>query len=124
MNRKHVLFAAGALTLAASWAGAAGDAVNGAKLYQSKCMACHSMDESEMGPSHRGVFNRKAGSVAGYEYSAPLKASRVIWNEKNLDLWLSGPERFIPGQQMNFLVPNANERQDLIAYLKKESSAK
>jgi cytochrome c len=124
MNQNYLFFAAAALVLVAPWASAAGDVVNGAKLYQSKCIACHSMDENEMGPSHRGVFNRKAGSVADYAYSAPLKSSGVIWNEKNLERWLSGPEKFIPGQQMNFFVPNEKDRLDLIAYLKKESKAK
>jgi cytochrome c len=70
------------------------------------------------------VFNRKAGSVADYVYSAPVKASGVIWNEKNLERWLSGPEKLIPGQQMNFFVPNEKDRLDLIAYLKKASQAK
>jgi cytochrome c len=124
MNRSLTTLAAAAVVLAASSATAAGDPVNGAKLYQSKCMACHSMDENEMGPSHRGVFNRKAGSVADYVYSAPVKASGVIWNEKNLERWLSGPEKLIPGQQMNFFVPNEKDRLDLIAYLKKASQAK
>lgn len=103
---------------------AASDAVNGAKLYQGKCLACHSMDENEFGPRHRGVFNRKAGAVADYEYSKALKASGVVWNEKNLNLWLSGPEKFIPGQQMNVAVPLEQDRLDLIAYLKQASSAK
>jgi cytochrome c len=103
---------------------AASDAANGAKLYQGKCLACHSMDENEVGPRHRGVFNRKAGAVADYEYSKALKASGVVWNEKNLNQWLSGPEKFIPGQQMNIAVPSEQDRLDLIAYLKQASSAK
>ncbi len=113
-----------ALALPLAGAHAAADPVNGAKLYQGKCLACHSMDENEVGPRHRGVFNRKAGAVADYEYSKALKASGVIWNEKNLNLWLSGPEKFIPGQQMNIAVPNEQDRLDLIAYLKQASSSK
>ena len=103
---------------------AAGDAANGEKLYQTRCMACHSLEENEMGPRHHGVFGRKAGSVADYTYSKAVKASGVVWNEANLDKWLAGPEKLIPGQQMNFIVPNDNDRRDLIAYLKKEASAK
>jgi cytochrome c len=103
---------------------AAGDAVNGEKLYQTRCMACHSLDENEMGPRHHGVFGRKAGSVPDYTYSKAVKSSGVVWNEESLNRWLAGPERFIPGQQMNFAVPNEKDRLDLIAYLKKESSAK
>jgi cytochrome c len=111
-----------AMPVVPAWA--ASDAANGAKLYQGKCLACHSMDENEVGPRHRGVFNRKAGAVTDYEYSKALKASGVVWNEKNLNQWLSGPEKFIPGQQMNISVPNEQDRLDLIAYLKQASSAK
>ena len=113
------------LSLAIGWCGAAlaaGDAVNGAKLYQGKCAACHSFDENEMGPRHRGVFNRKAGSVIDYSYSAAVKSSGIVWTEANLDKWLAGPEKLIPGQQMNVSVPSEQDRLDLIAYLKKEAS--
>ena len=47
---------------------AAGDAAHGAKVYQD-CMICHSLDKNEVGPRHRGVFGRKAGSLADYDYS-------------------------------------------------------
>jgi cytochrome c len=100
---------------------AAGDAVLGEKLYQTKCGACHNFDENEMGPNHRGVFNRKVGTAVDYKYSAALKASSLIWNEQNLNKWLAGPEKLIPGQQMNISVPSEKDRLDLIAYIKKES---
>jgi cytochrome c len=124
---KHTTLIAMALALLASLPAssrAAGNPADGERLYQTRCMACHSMDEDEMGPRHRGVFNRKAGSVAGYAYSKAVKTSGVVWNEESLDKWLAGPEKFIPGQQMNFVVPNEKDRRDLIAYLKKESSVK
>jgi cytochrome c len=103
---------------------AAGDAVVGEKLYQAKCGSCHNFDENEVGPNHHGVFNRKAGSVADYKYSAAVKASGVVWNEDNLNKWLAGPEKFIPGQQMGISVPSEKDRLDIIAYLKKESLKK
>ena len=97
---------------------AAGDAVNGAKVYAARCVACHTIDASVAGPAHRGVVGRKAGSVVGFDYSPAVKASRIVWTEKNLDRWLSNPEKFIPGQRMFFSVSDAKERADLIAYLK------
>lgn len=97
---------------------AAGDAVHGQALYQSRCFACHSIDANRVGPAHRGVFGRKAGSVAGYDYSPALKKSTVIWNEKTLDQWLANPEKTIPGQKMGYSVPDAKDRADLIAFLK------
>ena len=106
--------------LDASVAHAGGDAKNGELIYSSRCIACHSIDSSRTGPSHRGVVGRKAGSVADFDYSAALKKSKVVWNEKTLDKWLENPEKLIPGQKMGYSVPDAKDRQDLIAYLKNQ----
>ena len=106
-------------TASPTWA--AGDATRGQELYESRCIACHSVDQSRVGPAHKGVFGRRAGRVVGYDYSAALKASKVVWSEKTLDAWLSNPERLIPGQKMGYMVTEAVDRADLIAYLKKVS---
>jgi cytochrome c len=101
---------------------AAGDAVRGKLLYETQCGACHSIDHNLIGPAHKGVYGRKAGSVADYSYSDAVKSANVVWSERTLDLWLSDPEKLIPGQAMNFSVSSAQERADIIAYLKKESA--
>jgi len=98
---------------------AAGDVLRGETLYQGRCAACHSIDYNGVGPAHKGLFDRKAGTQAGYIYSPALQASTVIWTESTIDKWLTNPEKFIPGQKMGFLVPSAKDRADLIAYLKK-----
>lgn len=100
---------------------AAGDAVRGQTLYESRCIACHSIDANRVGPAHKGVFGRKAGAVAGYAYSDAVKASEIMWDERTLDKWLANPEQLIPGQKMSYSVPEAADRADLIAYLRKES---
>ena len=97
---------------------AAGDAVHGGQLYHAKCMACHSIDYNGVGPAHKNLFGRKAGSLPDYNYSSALLASKVVWDEKTLDKWLSNPQKFIPGQKMGFQVESSQERADLIAYLK------
>ena len=96
---------------------AAGDAARGAKVYQD-CMICHTLDQNEIGPRHRDVFGRKAGSVAGYDYSAALKASGIVWDETTLDKWLTGPPALVPGTKMMFSVDDAQDRADVIAFLK------
>ncbi len=101
---------------------AGGDAARGAKVYED-CMLCHSLDANEVGPRHRGVFGRKAGSVAGYDYSAALKASSIIWDEATLDRWLSDPQALVPGTRMTFSVDDAQDRADVIAFLKEKASA-
>jgi cytochrome c len=122
MNQTITIGVAVAMMFAASSAWAGGDAKRGQKLYESRCIACHSVDHSRVGPAHQGVYGRRAGRVAGYDYSAALKASNVIWSEKTLDAWLSNPERLIPGQKMGFTVTDAADRADLIAYLRKVSA--
>ncbi|MEG0882886.1 MAG: c-type cytochrome [Janthinobacterium sp.] len=113
---------AAATLMAFSGSATAGDAMHGQVLYKSMCISCHSIDYNGVGPAHKGVFGRKAGSVADYNYSPAVKASAIVWGEKTLDQWLSGPEKLIPGQKMGYLVPSAQERADLIAYLKQESA--
>ena len=94
-----------------------GDAQRGKALYDSRCTACHSVDHSRIGPAHRGVFGRRAGRVAGFDYSPALRRSHVVWNAKSLDRWLTNPELFIPGQKMGYSVPDAQGRADIIAFL-------
>jgi len=98
---------------------AAGDASRGLALYQARCTACHSVDYPGVGPAHRGVFGRQAGSAKGFDhYSPALKASGLVWTEVNLDRWLTDPEKLVPGQAMSISVPDAGERADIIAYLR------
>ena len=96
----------------------AGDAARGAQLYEARCGGCHSVDAHRVGPMHRGVFGRRAGSAAGFGYSPALSASRVVWTAQSLDAWLADPERTIPGQAMGYRVELAQDRADLIAYLR------
>ena len=103
---------------AASPACAAGDTLSGQQLYEARCAGCHSVDEHRVGPAHRGVFGRKAGSQEGFSYSNALKKSAIVWNEKTLDAWLIEPEKLIPGQAMNVQVGDAKVREDIVAFLR------
>jgi cytochrome c len=94
-----------------------GDPVRGHALYQSRCTACHSLDQSRIGPAQRGVFDRLAGSVPGFDYSPALKRSGVRWTAANLDRWLANPEALVPGQRMGYQVADPVDRRDLIVFL-------
>ena len=82
------------------------------------------MDFNGVGPAHRGVYGRKAGTAPGYAYSDALKSSKLVWDEASLDRWLSDPEKVAPGQRMGINVPDAKDRADLIAYLKQAGAPK
>ena len=98
---------------------AGGDAAKGKALYQA-CAACHSIDENDVGPKHRGVVGRHAGSVPDYNYSPALKRSGLTWDEVTLDRWLINPSALVPGTKMFFKIDDAQARADLIAYLKQQ----
>jgi len=99
--------------------GAAGDAGRGKALYQA-CAACHSIDDNDVGPKHRGVVGRRAGSVADYTYSTALKSSGITWDEATLDRWLVNPSALVPGTKMFFKIDDPQARADLIAYLREQ----
>ena len=98
-----------------------GDAERGAKIYEQRCGACHSLDANRVGPRHRGVYGRKAGSIPDFPYSPAVKASQIIWTRETLDAWLTDPQKLIPGQRMNYRLSDPQLRADVIIYLKKES---
>jgi cytochrome c len=94
----------------------AGDAARGQGLYQA-CSGCHSIDENDVGPRHRGVLGRRAGSLPDYAYSQALRESQIVWDAANLDRWLTSPQALVPGAKMFFSLPDAQMRADIIAYL-------
>jgi cytochrome c len=95
-----------------------GDAVRGKAVFEKRCTGCHAMDVDREGPRLAGVYGRKAGGVEGFAYSAGLKNSDVTWNDATLEKWLSDPDLMVPDNNMSFSVAKAEERRDLIAYLK------
>jgi cytochrome c len=56
--------------------------------------------------------------VPGFDYSKGLKSSGVTWDEATLEKWLKEPDLMVPDTTMDFLIPKAQERADVIAYLK------
>ena len=97
-----------------------GDPMRGKAVFEKRCTGCHAMDVNREGPRLAGVFGRKAGSVAGFTYSAGLKKSGITWEDATLEKWLSDPDLMVPENDMSINVPKAAERRDLIAFLKQK----
>ena len=95
-----------------------GDAVQGKAVFEKRCTGCHAMAVDREGPRLAGVYGRRAGNITGFTYSAGLKNSGVTWNDATLEKWLSDPDLMVPDNNMSFSVPKAEERRNLIAYLK------
>jgi cytochrome c len=96
-----------------------GDPRHGETLYQA-CSACHSIDDNDIGPKHRGVVGRRAGSIEDSVYSPALKKSGIVWDEAELDQWLTNPSALVPGTKMFFKIDDPQSRADIIAYLKEQ----
>jgi cytochrome c len=92
-----------------------------------QCRACHSLTSDQagkVGPPLAGVFSRGAGRLAGYDYSAGMRAYGGSWTEERLNAFLAGPNRTIAGTKMAFVgIPDAGRRAALIAYLRANTGA-
>ena len=112
-----LLLLASVLAGGAGAAQPAGDPMRGEQVYH-RCQGCHSIDRNRIGPMHKGLFGRKAGSVPDFDYSDAMKNSGIVWTEVTLDQFLQGPRKMVPGTKMTFVgIPKPQDRADLIAYL-------
>src|SRR5258706_16415731 len=95
------------------------DAASGKQAF-AQCAACHAVDATNgLGPSLQGIVGRKAGVLSGFRYSRAMKNAGIAWDDKNLDAYLTDPQKLVPGNVMPFSgVADAKQRADLIAYLK------
>jgi cytochrome c len=95
----------------------------GAALFR-KCAACHTVSAKgakRAGPTLRGLFGRRAGTVGGYKYSEALRGADLTWSEATVDaLFAEGPHVYTPGSKMPVQrMPSAEDRAHLIAFLKR-----
>jgi len=111
------LAAAGAMLAAGGAFAQTGDAAKGSDVYDDRCSGCHVIGGVGQGPNLAGVVGRKAGAAPGFAYTAALKGSGLTWTPANLDRWLAGPQKVVPGTAMTAVVPDPAERRELIAYL-------
>jgi cytochrome c len=93
------------------------DMQRGQQLVESRCFACHSLDANRAGPALRGVVGRKAGKAEGYFFSEAMAAATHTWTVAGLKAWLTNPEKVVPGQEMNYYLTEAQDREDVVAYL-------
>jgi len=104
-------------------AGAA-DLNSGQRLFSVRCSSCHAVGPSAshgFGPQLNGVFGRRAGSGAGYSYSAAMKRSPLVWNDQTLAAFLDDPSGVVPGTKMRFWgMSNQKQVADLLAYLRSQ----
>jgi cytochrome c len=101
-----------------------GDAAQGRLVFERRCTGCHSLNQNREGPNLSGVFGRTSGQAPNFAYSAALRNAHIVWNERTLDQWLTDPDAFVPGNNMDFHVARPQERQDLIRFFKESAPTK
>lgn len=106
-----------ALLFAAPAHAQSGDATKGKAVFEERCAMCHGEGGDGQAPNLLGVMGRRAGSTAGYPFSAALKASGITWTADSLDKFLADPGADVPGTAMRAKVEDPAARRDLIAYL-------
>ncbi len=126
---KRVQFAgigAAAILFFSGSALAEGDAAKGQAAF-AKCAICHQVGpnaQNTVGPALNKIVGTKAASVAGFAFSPAMKKlgeEGFVWTPENLDKWIADPKAMLPDSPMAQLfqgVPDAQERADIIAYLK------
>ena len=86
------------------------------------CKACHGVGEgakNQVGPVLNGVIGRKAGTAEGFNYSEPMKASGLTWDEATIAGYLADPKGKVPGNKMVFAgLKDEQKVKDLVAFLK------
>ncbi|MEL1251592.1 c-type cytochrome [Aurantiacibacter gilvus] len=66
------------------------------------CGVCHSVEPGQngVGPTLAGVVGRRAGAVAGANYSPAMQGANITWTEANLRRYLADPNAVVPGGLM------------------------
>jgi len=94
-------FLAGVLALAP---GIAIAQETGAGIFK-RCSLCHDVGpdaKNKTGPQLNGLDGRKAGTAAGYSYSAANKSAGITWNEASFLAYIKDPKAKIPGTKKVF----------------------
>jgi cytochrome c len=97
----------------------------GAELFR-KCAACHTLTAdggNRAGPTLYKLFGRKAGGLAGYDYSRALERAEIVWTPETVSrLFAEGPHVVTPGSKMPIQrMPDAADRRALIAYIERHA---
>jgi len=115
-----ILFAGAAAVPAFSQS--AGDADEGADVFDSYCGDCHSVSPrgiNKKGPTLYRIVGRRAGTEPAFRYSAQMAGSGIVWSPDRLAAYLANPRAVVPQGIMKFKgLPRPADRANVIAYLR------
>lgn len=97
-----------------------GDKAAGEKVFR-QCAACHAIGPGAangVGPELNGLIGRKAGTSAGYRYSAAMKNSGLTWDEETFTKYIQDPRGVVRGTKMTFRgLKKAEDIANVLAYI-------
>jgi cytochrome c len=104
---------------------ASANAANGPAVFR-QCAACHTVTKggpNGAGPNLWGVVGRNHAGVAGFNYSAAMKAKAAEpWSLEQIYAFITNPRGALPGTTMSFAgIRSEQQRADLMAYLREQS---
>jgi len=96
------------------WA-AEGNAIRGESVTWVRCAPCHHLHTPyiKVGPSLKGIYGKKP-TISGIPFQ--------IWNQDTLTAWLNDPRAIKANTRMLLPKLSQRDRQDIIAWLKQQSS--
>lgn len=122
MSARSIITAFAAALVAVVSTNAHAQETDAGKRVFNKCLACHAIGPgatTKVGPELNGLIGRKAGSVAGYNYSDANKNSGITWTEEEFAAYIRNPQGIIKGTKMTFAgLKSDKEIADLTAFLK------
>jgi cytochrome c len=99
---------------------AGGDWDAGSDVFDTYCSDCHSVSPKSLnrkGPTLYRVMGRRAGTIAGYDYSQGMRSSGIVWNPASLNAYLANPRGLIKDGKMKKGLPKPADRANVIAFL-------
>ena len=85
------------------------------------CVVCHSVEKNgtlRSAPPLWGIVGAEKARFAWFGYSQALARADGVWNEAELDAYLSDPDAFLVGTSKTLIgIPDDQERAEVIAFL-------
>lgn len=93
------------------------------------CQACHTLSPdggNRAGPTLHGVFGRRIGALAGYDYSDALRGMQIVWSKETIArLFEIGPAAYTPGTKMpEQTINDPADRKALVDWLERVTAAR
>jgi len=104
----------------------AADPVAGEQTWQQYCAFCHTLREGEAdisGPNLHKLFQRKAGTKQGFEYSDAMRGFAREWTPELFAQYVQNPVETVPGNRMPAVDIPADKVFPLTAYVMRASSS-